>query len=176
MGGIVIKRWYFIGIMVVAMLGVAVTAVADLYQWVDEEGGVHFSDEPPPPDNRFQDLERVPSPPQWPVTASEAPDRVEGTAPSQSSSTKQLPEVKPFQASKKVELYVTKWCKYCTMARNYLRSKNVPFVEYDIEKDSAAAKRREALEKRSGVPLAVINDTVILGFSEAAYEKALNRR
>jgi glutaredoxin len=72
-----------------------------------------------------------------------------------------------------VEIYVTSWCPYCVQAIKFFRDNHVPYVAYDIEKDSAAAKRRERLSPRQGVPFAVINGTKIYGFSAQAYSEAL---
>jgi glutaredoxin len=72
-----------------------------------------------------------------------------------------------------VEIYVTSWCPYCVQAITFFRDHHVPYVAYDIEKDSAAAKRRERLSPRQGVPFAVINGTKIYGFSAQAYSEAL---
>jgi glutaredoxin len=72
-----------------------------------------------------------------------------------------------------VEIYVTSWCPYCAQAIKFFRDNHVPYVAYDIEKDSAAAKRRDRLSPRQGVPFAVINGTKIYGFSAEAYSAAL---
>jgi glutaredoxin len=72
-----------------------------------------------------------------------------------------------------VEIYVTSWCPYCTQAIKFLKDHRVPYVAYDIEKDSEAAKRRDRLSPRQGVPFAVINGTKIYGFSAQAYSEAL---
>ena len=42
-----------------------------------------------------------------------------------------------------VELYVTSWCPYCKQAENFFRAQGLPFTVYDVEKDSAAARRKE---------------------------------
>ncbi len=76
-------------------------------------------------------------------------------------------------AAPKVELYVTNWCPYCKQAAQYLRSRGIPFTSYDIEKDELAAQRKKRLDKRGGVPFAVINGQKIQGFSPEAYERAL---
>ncbi len=78
-------------------------------------------------------------------------------------------------AKNKVELFTTSWCGYCAMARKFLRDRKIEFIEYDIEKDEAAALRRQRLYGRGGVPLAVINGTAILGFSPDAYDEALKK-
>jgi glutaredoxin len=75
--------------------------------------------------------------------------------------------------SPKVELYTTSWCPYCKNARDFFRSRGIPFTEYDIEKDKAAAARKNKLDKKKGVPFVVINGRGIHGWSAAAYEQAL---
>jgi glutaredoxin-like YruB-family protein len=76
-------------------------------------------------------------------------------------------------AGHKVELYTTSWCPYCEKARGFLRAKGISFTEYDVEKDKDAARRLEQLDGRGGVPFAVIDGRGVHGFSEAAYERAL---
>ncbi|HVO82845.1 MAG TPA: glutaredoxin family protein [Syntrophobacteria bacterium] len=76
-------------------------------------------------------------------------------------------------AGHNVELYTTSWCPYCTKARDFFRSRGVPFTEYDVEKDKEAAQRYRQMNSRGGVPFVVIDGQRIAGFSEAAYEKAL---
>ena len=77
------------------------------------------------------------------------------------------------QPTAKVEIFVTDWCPYCTQAIKFLKDNRIPYVAYDIEKDSKAAKRRDSLSPRQGVPFAVINGKKIYGFSAEAYSQAL---
>jgi glutaredoxin len=72
-----------------------------------------------------------------------------------------------------VEIFTTTWCPYCVKAVGFLRANNIPFVEYDIERDARAARRMEQLAGRGGVPFAIINGQQVRGWSEAAYRKAL---
>lgn len=76
--------------------------------------------------------------------------------------------------SDQVELYVTSWCPYCRQAIDFFRSRGISYVVYDIEQDGSAARRKNELDPRRGVPFAVINGIKIHGFSEKAYLKALN--
>ena len=78
------------------------------------------------------------------------------------------------QTGNQVELYVTSWCPYCRQAMDFFRSRGIYYVVYDIEKDDSAARRKQELDPRRGVPFAVINGVKIHGFSEEAYLKALN--
>ncbi|HEY8037274.1 MAG TPA: glutaredoxin family protein [Methylobacter sp.] len=76
-----------------------------------------------------------------------------------------------------VDLYITSWCPYCKKAIIFMHKNNIAFKEYDIEQDFDAANRKEKLAPDySGVPLAVINGTVIRGFSESKYRKALEKK
>jgi glutaredoxin len=77
----------------------------------------------------------------------------------------------------KVELYVTSWCPWCKKAVEFFRSRGIPFTEYDVEKDQAAARRhRELAGGRSGVPFAVVNGQRIHGYAPEEYEMALQKR
>lgn len=147
-------------------------AWADLYKWVDDKGTVHFSDVPPEVRNTNQPVDTIPSAPPSKWHPTPTPEHNSRTSAVQATPSPSQPsEVQP--GPPKVELYVTSWCKYCKKARNFFLSRNLPFIEYDVEKDPQAAKRRKAIDGRSGVPLAVINGYAIIGYSEKNYEKAL---
>ncbi len=75
-----------------------------------------------------------------------------------------------------VELYVTSWCPYCKKAEAYLDQQGIEYSMYDIEKDAEAAKRKDQLTGRSGVPFAMINGAKITGWSKQAYAAALKNR
>lgn len=72
-------------------------------------------------------------------------------------------------------IYSTVWCGFCNMTKQYLASKNVAFVDKDIEADNAA--REELLQKIDGnfrgVPVIDINGTIILGFDRPKIDAAL---
>ena len=77
------------------------------------------------------------------------------------------------QPTATVEIYITAWCPYCAQAIKFLQDNGIPYVAYDIEKDSEAAKRKERLSQQRGVPFAIINGKKIYGFSAEAYAEAL---
>ena len=72
-----------------------------------------------------------------------------------------------------VEIYVTDWCGYCRQAQSYMKSRGIPFVAYDIEKDSAANRRHKELGGR-GVPLIIVGSNRMSGFSAKQLEYYLN--
>jgi glutaredoxin len=123
-----------------------VPAHSEIYQWKDAEGNVQFGDRPPP---------------------SKHAKRVELEINSYESVT--VEPFVPFKSSrpsrsKSVVMYSTSWCGYCRKARNYMKSKNIPFQEYDIEKSAKARRDYNKLNGR-GVPVLLIGDKRMNGFS-----------
>ncbi|MGD2064274.1 MAG: glutaredoxin domain-containing protein [Nitrospirota bacterium] len=74
-----------------------------------------------------------------------------------------------------IELYVTSWCGYCRAARSYFDRLDVPYEEYDIERDPVGKYKYDQYGV-PGVPLIVINDQVIRGFNRNAIDAALAGR
>lgn len=72
-------------------------------------------------------------------------------------------------------VYSTTWCGYCKMLKQYLESKNIEYIEKDIEADPAA--HAELLEKMDGefrgVPVTDIGGTIILGFDRQHIDMTL---
>jgi glutaredoxin len=145
-------------------------ASADIYKWVDEDGVVHISDTPPEDVAPNENAESI-TPSKSGPDANPHPPRKKATL------TQKLLNIfqkKPKnRTSPKVELYTTSWCPYCERARDFFRSRGIPFTEYDIEKDRSAAARKNRLDKRNGVPFVVINGRGLHGYSAEAYERAL---
>jgi glutaredoxin-like YruB-family protein len=73
----------------------------------------------------------------------------------------------------KVEIFTTPSCAYCKMAKEYFKEKNIPYIEYDVQRD--IAKRQEMVEKthQFGVPIIIINGEIVIGFDRAKINKLL---
>ena len=158
------KRCRILLIALFVTLAVSGLSTAKIYKYIDEDGLVHFQDHPP---------------------VNVGPDTEVNELPEYKSKNKDmdLPQKKNKKLSGKtdysdaqVDLYVTSCCKYCEKAKNYFRSRGIPFTEYDIEKDMAAARRKDELSPKKGVPFAVVNGRKIYGFSPKASESALKNR
>jgi glutaredoxin len=72
-------------------------------------------------------------------------------------------------------LYTTSWCPWCKKAKAFFRSRGIAFIEYDIEKDKEAKRRKERIDRQTGVPFAVINGKGTNGYNEIAYINALKQ-
>jgi len=169
----IMRRLFLLSIVIGYLLLYPAVSYAELYKWVDENGQVHFQDYPPDSNtSRGGKIEEVRPGKNFSVV---------GSAPPENPSTVRYPTSRdnsqvPRKQEHTVDLYVTSWCHYCKLAKNYLRSKGIFFKEYDIEQDLSAAKRKKELDNSGGVPFAVINGVKISGYSEEAYARALNRR
>ncbi len=72
-----------------------------------------------------------------------------------------------------VEIFTTAWCAVCKKAKNWLTKNNIPFTEYDVEKDQMAFRRMQNLGGGNSVPFALINGKAVKGFSPKRYQDAL---
>jgi len=153
--------------------------MADMYKWVDEKGVIHFQDYKPTGVKPSVNVETLTEDDLKFDNYVESPEKGDYESPYGSlieAEEKRSPKKIRYAQNQKVELYVTSWCGYCKKAKAFLKSKGISYTEYNIEKDSAAASRHRELNKRGGVPVAVINGKKIIGFSESAYENALKKR
>lgn len=152
---------------------------SDTYKWVDEKGVVHFQDYKPAGvapskvevlskeelkfNNYVNSAKESEVKSYFPASESE---KAEGKGKKKTR----------YSQNQKVELYVTSWCGYCKKAKAFFNSRGIDFIAYDVEKDKNAARRHKELNRRGGVPVAVINGRKILGFSAGAYENALKKK
>ncbi len=74
-----------------------------------------------------------------------------------------------------VTIYSTPSCSYCTMAKNYLKQKGIPFTEYDVSRNTAKADEMQRKSGQMGVPVLDVNGRVMVGFKPADIEAALKR-
>jgi glutaredoxin len=164
------KKIFISFIIVYLTLVVSAGAIAELYQWADKEGVITISDYPP---QNKEGKGKVQS-----LSTTKGSSQPENSINTQSRYTKSIRDANTDREIKQtkipqVEIFTTSWCSYCRQARHFLQSRSISFTEYDIEKDKSAALRRKEMDNRGGVPFAIINGQRILGFSEAAYLKAL---
>ena len=86
------------------------------------------------------------------------------------SQTKGKEDKKP---QKRVTVYSTPTCSWCTRLKNYLKNNNIKFRDIDVSKSQ---KEAEAMAKRSGqrgVPQTDINGQMIVGFDKPKINKLL---
>lgn len=75
--------------------------------------------------------------------------------------------------NQKIQIYTTPACPYCHMAKEYFKSKNLAFEEYDVLKD--LQKREEMIKETGamGVPVIKINGKIVIGFNKGKINELL---
>lgn len=119
-------------------------ALAEVYQWRDADGRVHFGDRKPAEVNAS-------------TVAVPRVNSVSGVS------------VAPRDAAAAtVTMYSASWCGYCRKAREYFRRKSIPFEEHDVE-TSAKGRLDYAVMKGRGVPIILVGRHRMDGFDEARF-------
>uniref|UniRef100_UPI0025D1CEFA glutaredoxin family protein n=1 Tax=uncultured Lamprocystis sp. TaxID=543132 RepID=UPI0025D1CEFA len=63
---------------------------------------------------------------------------------------------------------------YCNQARRYFNTHGVAYSEYDVEQDAAAGREFKRLGGH-GVPLILVGEARLQGFSEGGFEQLYNQ-
>lgn len=143
------------------------SAVAEIYKWRDANGAVHFSDKPPLNMSPATRLETRTDAVYENGTGSGGEMEGRGQAPVSA------PAKAVTSRNAKVEVYLTSWCPWCKKTIEFFQSRGINVRSYDIEKDAAAARRKDRLDPRKGVPTTVVNGQVIHGYAPGTFENAL---
>lgn len=144
------KRW-----LLVSLFALACTAAhADLYRWVDADGNVHYSDDPPPAN--IKQLEKK---------------KVNGGKPTEEPLPYALQQaVKNFP----VTLYASQCGAGCTDARELLAKRGVPYTEQDATNDVVQAELKKLTGGAIEVPVLKVGRDVTKGFEAGKWNNVLD--
>jgi glutaredoxin len=140
-------------IVLALVLAAGSAGAQQMYRWVDERGGVHITDTPPPPGAKSVQKSRMPS-----------MSGGEGNEPY------------ALQAARKnapVTLYSQPDCDGCDRARKLLNARGVPFKEISV----LTEKQIEEMKQAGGgntVPVLIVGAAVQQGYEEGAYHAMLD--
>jgi glutaredoxin len=115
------------------------------YKWIDGEGKVSYHDRPPPANSEFTVQEK----------------RISGTRDRGSDAAEEAAQKNP------VVLYAVPKCPSCDAARAYLKSRNVPFADKDVEKDQKLQLELKAKAGSLSVPTILVGSKVLNGYLES---------
>ena len=73
----------------------------------------------------------------------------------------------------KVTVYTSNTCPYCTMAKDYLKDREVAFEEKNVQTDKEARQELMAMGY-TGVPVICVDDEQIVGFDKARLDELHN--
>lgn len=144
------KSWVLFPILVLA----CVAAQAQLYRWVDADGKVHYSDEPPPAN--IKQVEKK---------------KMTGGKPSDAPLPYALQQaVKNFP----VKLYSSECGDACTRAHEFLAKRGIPYTDMDATNPAV----QEELTKLTGgtlkVPVLKVGREAVIGFEEGKWNSSLD--
>ena len=115
-------------------------AQAEIYKVVGADGKVSYTDKNPQP------------------TATQTEKlKVQPSSGAASASS-------PNASARKVTLLSAQWCGACQQAKAYMNSRNIAFVEWDIDQSDYARTKIKALGAK-GVPVILVGQQTMVGFS-----------
>ncbi|MFZ1971053.1 MAG: glutaredoxin domain-containing protein [Candidatus Nanoarchaeia archaeon] len=79
------------------------------------------------------------------------------------------------KSSKKVivKMYSTPTCPWCIKTREFLKKNKIKFIDFDVSRDSKAAKEMLKKSKMMATPVIDIDGKIIVGFDEEQLKKIL---
>ena len=81
--------------------------------------------------------------------------------------------VKPDKPQKRVTVYSTPSCPWCTTLKNYLRRNGIGFSDIDVSRDTRAAEEMVRKSGQQGVPQTDINGSIVIGFDQKKLNQLL---
>lgn len=135
-------------------LAAAGAQAGEMFRWVDAEGKVHYTDQPPPGSARQVEEKKLQS---------------------NIVDTTELPYATQ-QAMKKypVTLYVSDCGEACNAARAHLNQRGVPFTTKNPQTTPADAEALTKLVGAAYVPVLVVGSAVSKGYEKGAWDAALD--
>jgi glutaredoxin len=139
------------------LLGATTLPAQTLYKWVDAQGKISYSDQPPPPNQSLKDLSHTVNL----LGAGEA------QAETLSFETQQLAKRSP------VLIYTSKGCGPCDQGRQLLKAKNIPFAEKTVDNNNDL-KALAAQFNSQSLPVLTVGTHNINGFGATQWNDALS--
>lgn len=137
------------------LAGLALPAFAQsAYRWVDKDGRVQYSDQPPPPTvQKFEERRLTPN-----------------------QSTAQLPyATRKASAAFPVTLYTSKDCgQPCEDGRKLLQQRKIPFTETRLESAEDVAAFKARFHKEPTVPSLAVGKDKDEGYAAASWNRLLD--
>lgn len=74
---------------------------------------------------------------------------------------------------KKIKVYSTPTCPWCTVAKDFFKEKGLKFDDIDVSQDKEAGQEMVEKSGQMGVPVIMIGEKIIVGFDKKKIEEAL---
>ncbi len=138
-------------ILVISTMLFSISASAEILKWTDSEGKIHFGDMPPAGAETSVVEVRI--------------------------NTYESPNIEAMREilnpKDKVVMYSAAWCGVCKKAKKYFKVNNIQYKDYDIDKSSKGKRDYKKLGAK-GVPVILVGDKRLNGFSAGSFESIYN--
>ena len=74
---------------------------------------------------------------------------------------------------KRVTVYTTPTCPWCTTVKNYLRKNGIRYTEVDVASDQSAAQAMVSKSGQQGVPQTEVDGQMVIGFDQTKLNQLL---
>ena len=74
-----------------------------------------------------------------------------------------------------VTIYSTPTCGFCHMAKEYFKSKDITYDEFDVTMDHEKAQEMVNKSGQMGVPVIEINGKIVVGFDRPRIDALLKK-
>lgn len=139
------------------LLSVSVNSYSEIYQWVDESGQTHLSNQKPADETKLKAFKILADQPEAKATHITAPKTIQ-------QPIKQAPKPIPLI------LYTADWCSQCRQARSYLRHKHISFQDYNVETSHKGAVDYKRMGSGK-LPIMILNGNTSRGFNIKRFEQ-----
>lgn len=142
-----------LGGLVLTVIMAAASAQVQLYRWIDADGTVQYSDQPPPPNVRDVQQMQVSSRPgeqPWPYQLQQA--------------ARNFP----------VSLFVSDCGEGCNQARQLLSKRGIPYTEFDATDAAFQDQLKKLTDGELVVPVLTVGKNVLRGFEAGQWNTELD--
>ena len=143
-----------LALIVALMLAIGPATAGKLYKWVDKDGNLHYTDQPPPPEAKTAEQKKFGD------KASDAP-----VSYALQQALKNFP----------VTLYSADQCgEACGKGSALLSQRGVPFTEKNARNAAVAEELKGLTGGKLEVPVMKLGSQVVRGYEEGAWNSALD--
>ncbi len=76
--------------------------------------------------------------------------------------------------TKKIEIFSTPTCHFCSLAKDWFKEKGLSYIEYDVATDIERRKEMVEITGQLGVPVIRIGEDVLIGFNPSKMAEILS--
>lgn len=74
-----------------------------------------------------------------------------------------------------IKIYSTPTCSWCKKTKEYLKSKNIEYVDVNVADDMEGREEMFKLSQQSAVPVINIDGNIVLGFDKGKIDKLIQK-